>query len=422
MRLKKEDGTHRVVITGMGAISAAGVGMQALMNALLEKKVCIDPIKRFDTSLYDVHIAAEIRDFNPLEQGLSKKEARRFARFVQYAVVASDEAMSQAGFDLEREDLDRFGCVFGSGIGGLEEFSQGVETLTTRGPKKVNPLFIPTMISNMAAGNLSIRYGLRGECIELVTACATGTHCIGSAYRSIRFGMLDAALAGGAEESVTPISLAGFSNLGALTKETDPLAASMPFDKERSGFVIGEGAGALVLESLEHALGRGAKILAEVGGYGASGDAYHMTAPDPTGNGLVRSMKLALGESGFEPKDIGHINAHGTSTLMNDEAEARALQELCGDMLVSIPVVSIKGNIGHTLGAAGALEAIATVFSLDNKLVLPTAGFSRPDPACPVHILEEVKKEYPQKLALSNSLGFGGHNGTLALLPYRETE
>lgn len=415
--LRKPDGTHRVVITGVGAISPAGVGANALWDAVMGRKCCIGPVTRFDTELFDVKIAAEIPDYDPIALGLTKKEAHRMARFVQYAFIAADEAMAQAAFDMEAEDQTRIGCVFGSGIGGLEAFEQGSVTLNTKGPKRMIPLFIPTVVSNMAAGNLSIRYGLKGECTNIVTACSTGTHCIGSAYRSIRHGYLDAALAGGTEEGVTPVSLAGFGNLGALTKSSDPTQASMPFDVRRSGFVAGEGAGAVVLESLEHALSRGATILAEVAGFGATGDAYHMTAPSPDGEGLVNAMKMALAEGGFSPEDIGHVNAHGTSTPANDKAEAFAIGKLCGEGC-DVPVVSVKGTCGHMLGGAGAVEAIVCARSVAESVVPPTTGFAEPDPECPVRVLSEPLRDYPQKVALSSSLGFGGHNGVLAISPY----
>lgn len=414
---RKPDGTHRVVITGTGAISPAGVGVDALWEAVMEKRCCIGPLTRFESEPFDVKIAGEIPDYDPIALGLTKKEVHRLARFVQYAYIASDEAMAQAGFDMEAEDRTRIGCAFGSGIGGLEAFEQGSVTLNTKGPKRVIPLFIPTVISNMAAGNLSIRYGLLGECTNVVTACATGTHCIGAAYRCIKHGYLDAALAGGTEESVTPVTLAGFGNLGALSKASDPMRASTPFDARRSGFVAGEGAGAVVLESLEHALARGAKILAEITGFGATGDAYHMTAPDPDGDGLVRAMRMALAEGGFDPSDIGHVNAHGTSTPANDKAESIALVSLAGENC-DVPVVSVKGVTGHMLGGAGAVEAIVCARSVAEGVVPATTGFAEADPECPVRVLTEPLRNCPQKVALSNSLGFGGHNGVLALSPY----
>ncbi|WP_139652747.1 beta-ketoacyl-ACP synthase II [Raoultibacter phocaeensis] len=415
--VRTPDGCNRVVITGTGAISPAGVGVEALWQAVMEARCCIGPLTRFPSDSFDVKIAGEIPAYDPLALGLTKKEAHRLARFVQYAFIASDEAWAQAGIAIENEDATRIGCVFGSGIGGLEAFEQGSVTLNTKGPKRVIPLFIPTVISNMAAGNLSIRFGLKGECTNIVTACATGTHCIGAAYRSIKHGYLDAALAGGTEESVTPVSLAGFSNLGALTKPADPHAASVPFDKRRSGFVAGEGAGAVVLESLDHARARGAHIIAEIVGFGSTGDAYHMTAPEPDGEGLVRAMRLALEEGGFGPEDIGHLNAHGTSTPANDKAEAQALIGLCGKGC-EVPVVSIKGSTGHMLGGAGAVEAIVCARSVVEGVVPATTGFSEPDPACPVRVLREPLRDYSQKVALSNSLGFGGHNASLAIAPY----
>ncbi len=416
---RRSDGTHRVVITGMGAVSPAGIGVEPLWNAVMEKNCCIAPITHFDTSEYDVHIAGEVRDFDATQHGLSKKEARRFERFVQFAMVASDEAMAQAGVDIETEDATRIACIFGTGIGGIDELESGFRTLIEKGPKRVNPLFIPSMIGNIVSGMLSIRYGLKGECIEVVTACATGAHCIGTAMRDIRHGYIDMALAGGSEESISPICIAGFSNLGALTKSEDPACASLPFDVRRAGFVAGEGAGALVLESLEHALERGATILAEVVGYGSTGDAYHMTAPSPDGEGVARAMAQALAEGGYSAQDIGHINTHGTGTPANDKTESSAIAILCGEELArEVPVMSVKGTTGHTLGAAGAIEAIVCALAVANECVPPTTGFEQADEECPVHVITEPKLNYPQKVALSNSLGFGGHNASLALAPY----
>ena len=415
----KADGTRRVVITGMGAISPAGTGVDALWNAVYSGKQCIAPITRFDASEFAGSLAAEVPNFDAAACGISKKEARRFALFVQYAIAASEEAWAQAGIDMETEDATRAACVWGSGIGGLEEFQRGCDTLSQKGPKRVNPLFIPTMIENMAAGNLSIRFGLKADCLSIVTACATGTHCVGEAYRLIRHGYADMALAGGSEESISPICLAGFGNLGATSKSTDPTAASMPFDVNRGGFVPGEGAGALVLESLEHAVARGANILAEVAGFGSTGDAYHMTAPEPSGKGAVRAMRQALAEGGFTPDDLGHLNAHGTSTHANDAMESAALKALVGvERAADVPVTSVKGSIGHTLGAAGALEAIVCALSVANDCVPPTAGTREIDPECGVNVPLEPIEGYKQKVALSNSLGFGGHNGSLAISPF----
>ncbi len=410
--------TRRVVITGTGAVTPAGFGTQALMDAVMEPRSCISPLTRYDGERFGVRVAGQVPDYDPLEHGFDKREARRFGRFVQYAVMAADEAMAEAGIRMESEDPTRFACSFGSGIGGMQEFTDGIRTIDAKGPKRVNPLLIPALISNMAAGDLAIRYGLRGACTCTVTACATGTHCIGEAFRSIRFGYADAALAGGTEESISEIGLAGFRNLGALCASDDPTRASRPFDIDRSGFVIAEGAAAVVLESLEHAQARGANIVAEIVGFGSTGDAYHMTAPNPNGEGVTRAMRDALAEGGFSPKDLGHLNAHGTSTPINDLVEAVALRKLLGDAAADTPVTSVKGTTGHMLGAAGAAEAIVTALSVARGVVPPTAGFEQADPECPVRVLREPLIGYEQKVALSNSIGFGGHNATLAIAPF----
>ena len=408
---------RRVVITGTGAITPAGIGVDALWEAVAGGRCCITPLPE-EFAEQHASVAGQIPNYDPLEH-FTKKEARRNARFVQLAILASDEAMGQSGIELDAEDLARFACVFGSGIGGLSIFEREVANLIEKGPRKVGPLFIPTMISNMAAGDLAIRYGLRGECTNIVTACATGTHCVGEAFRLIRAGYADMALCGGTEETISPIAIAGFGNLGALTKETDPTRASRPFDAERSGFVAAEGAGALVLESLEHAQARGANIIAEVVGFGSTGDGYHMTAPEPSGEGAARAMAQALAESGFEPSELGHINAHGTSTHANDAMEAAALARLVGEELAAkIPVTSIKGATGHMLGGAGAVEAIVCALSVAKSCVPPTVGFETPDPEAPVNVSPELREGIPQLVALSNSFGFGGHNASIALSPF----
>ncbi|WP_241157014.1 beta-ketoacyl-ACP synthase II [Adlercreutzia sp. ZJ304] len=424
---------RRVVITGMGAVSPAGIGVDALFNAAVDGKCAISPLENEVAEAVNIHVAGLVHDFDAIQLGLTKKQARRWEKFVQYAVVAADEAMKQANLVQNSEDNNespwqlsdgidahRFAVVFGSGIGGMDTFTNESVKLHEKGGKRVSPLFIPTIISNIAAGELAIRFGLKGECTNCVVACATGTQCIGDAYRLIRFGIADRALCGGAEESISDISIAGFANLGALTHESDPLLASRPFDINRSGFVAGEGAGALVLESLDSALERNAHIIAEIVGFGATGDAYHITAPEPSGEGVARAMQMALDEAGFEPSDIGHLNAHGTSTGLNDSTEAHALCKLLDTDKADIPVTSTKGITGHMLGAAGAIEAIVCALSLANNLVPPTAGFAEADPECPVTVLTEALRNYPQKIALSNSIGFGGHNTTLALAPYQE--
>lgn len=411
----------RVVITGMGAVSPAGFGVEALWSKVASGESCLQLLPPEEREFLNVNVVGRIPDYDPLKAGFTKKESRRMAPFVQYAVLASDEAMAQAGIDMEQEDADRFACVFGSGIGGMEIFERESVVLHEKGAKRVSPLFIPTMISNMAAGNLAIRYGLKGDCLNIVTACATGSHCVGEAYRLIRFGLADAALAGGTEEGTSNMSLAGFGNLGAITKADDPDKAALPFDARRSGFVAGEGAGALVLESLEHAQARGANIIAEITGFGSTGDAYHMTAPEPSGEGAVRAMRQALAEGGFEPEDVGHLNAHGTATHMNDLVEAAAWHGLLGDELAQkIPVTSVKGTVGHMLGAAGAIEAIVSAISAQRGIVPPTAGYAKPDPECPVFVPTGALVNRPQKVVLSNSLGFGGHNASLAISPFVE--
>ncbi len=416
-RTKVQSAPRRVVITGTGAITPAGIGVDALWDAVSSGRCCISEIPE-EFAEQHANVAGLIPGYDPLEF-FSKKEARRNARFVQLAIVASDEALKQSGIELENEDLARFACVFGSGIGGLAVFEKEVANLIEKGPRKVSPLFIPTMISNMAAGDLAIRYGLRGECTNIVTACATGTHCVGEAFRLIRTGYADMALCGGTEETISPIAIAGFANLGAITKAENPLDASKPFDVDRSGFVPAEGAGALVLESLDHALARGANIIAEVTGFGSTGDGYHMTAPEPSGEGAARAMAQALAEAGFTPSELGHVNAHGTSTHANDAMEAAALKRLVGDELASkVPVTSIKGATGHMLGGAGAVEAIVTALSVAKSCVPPTVGFSTPDPEAPANVSTELRENLPQLVALSNSFGFGGHNASIAISPF----
>lgn len=431
-RLVTDEVIHpkRVVITGVGAVSPVGIGADRLFEAAVAGTAGIKPLDTDVAQQVGIKVAGLIEGFDGTELGLTKKQARRWERFVQYAAIASDEAMRAAGLVTQDEEgafaladgveAERFACVFGSGIGGMDIFTAESIKLHEKGAKRVNPLFIPTMISNIAAGELAIRFGLKGETNNCVVACTTGTQCVGEAYRLIRFGIADLALAGGAEESISDVSIAGFANLGALSRAEDPAAASRPFDARRDGFVAGEGAGALVLESLESALARGADIIAEVVGFGTSSDAYHVTSPDPSGAGIVRSMRIALDEAGLEPSDVGHLNAHGTSTKINDETEAKAFCTLQGVDFSETPVTSTKGMTGHMLGAAGAVEAIVTALSVANDLIPPTVGFEEADPACPVTVLSEARTGVPQKVALSNSIGFGGHNATLAIAPYRD--
>lgn len=412
---------RRVAVVGMGAVTAAGIGLDKLWDYLMEGRTALSTLPQEEAERYGVYVVGQIQGYDPIAAGFTKKEARRYAPFVQYAMLASDEAMQQAGLGTqpERERPERFSCVFGSGIGGMHTYEQESVVLHEKGPKRVSPLFIPIMISNMAAGLLSLRYGLKGECINIVTACATGTQNIGEAYRQIRYGYADLALAGGSEESVAPMALAGFHNLGALSKAEDPEHASMPFDADRCGFVAGEGAGAMVLEEMEHAKARGAHIIAEIVGYGATGDAYHMTAPAPDAEGISRAMARALAEDGYTMDDVTQVNAHGTATHANDESEARAMHVLAGEAGSRIPITSIKGCTGHMLGGTGAVEAIVSARSAERSVVPGTVCCYNPDPELDVNVVQKTLVDVPQKVVLSNSLGFGGHNGVLAFAPYQ---
>ena len=345
---------RRVVVTGMGAITPVGNSVPEYWASLKAGKVGIGPITYFDTADYKAKLAAQVKDFNAKDH-MDPKAARRMELFSQYAVAAAGEALADAGIDMNTEDAYRVGVSIGCGVGSLQRMESEEHKLVTRGPSKISPLMVPMLISNMAAGNVSIQYGLKGKCINIVTACATGTHSIGEAYRSIQYGDADVMLAGGTESSICPIGIAGFSALTALTFSEDPLRASIPFDKERSGFVMGEGAGVVVLESLEHALARGAHILAEVAGYGATSDAFHITSPAEDGEGAAKAMTDAMAEAGVTPKEVSYINAHGTGTHHNDLFETRAIKLALGDAAYDVPVSSTKSMIGHLLGAAGAV-------------------------------------------------------------------
>ena len=355
----------RVVITGMGAITPVGNNVSEYWESLKAGKVGIGPITHFDTTDYKAKLAAEVKGFNPKES-MDPKAARRIEAFSQFAVAAAKEAMENAGLDMSQEDPYRVGVSIGCGVGSLQSMEKEEQKLLSKGPSKISPLMVPMMISNMAAGNVSIQFGLKGKSINIVTACTTGTHSIGEAYRTIQYGDADVMLAGGTESSICPIGIAGFSALTALTFSDDPLRASIPFDKERSGFVMGEGAGVVVLESLDHALARGAHILAEITGYGATSDAYHITSPAEDGMGAARAMMDAMKEAGVSPEEVSYINAHGTSTHHNDLFETRAIKLALGDAAYKVPISSTKSMIGHLLGAAGAVEFIACVKSIED--------------------------------------------------------
>ena len=403
---------RRVVVTGMGAITPIGLNVEEFWNGLKEGKTGFGEITHFDSSDFKVHLAAEVKDFQPKEY-MNPKDARRMELFCQYAVAAAKQAMEQSGLDMEKEDPFAVGCSIGSGIGSLQTIEREHEKYLQKGPNRMGPLMVPMMISNMAAGNVSIQLGLRGKNINVVTACATGTHSIGEAYRSIQCGDADVMFAGGTEAAVTPIGVGGFAALTALSTSTDPKRCSIPFDKERDGFVLGEGAGVVVLEELEHAKARGAHILAEVVGYGATADAYHITSPIEDGSGAARAMENAIKEAGIEPKDVAYINAHGTSTHHNDLFETVAIKKVFGEQAKDVKVNSTKSMIGHLLGAAGAVEFITCVKSIQEGFVHQTVGYQVPDEECDLDYVTEGPLEMDVKYALSNSLGFGGHNATL---------
>lgn len=404
--------SRRVVVTGLGAITPIGNNVEAFWNGLKEKKVGIGPITYFDTADYKAKLAGEVKDFDP-KQYMDPKAAKRMEKFCQFAVCAAKEAIEDAGLNMEQEDPFRVGVSVGSGIGSLQSVEREYSKMLQKGPNRVNPLLVPLMISNMAAGNVSIQFGMRGKCINVVTACATGTHSIGEAFRTIQYGDADVMIAGGTEASITPIGVAGFTALTALSTSEDPMRASIPFDKDRNGFVMGEGAGIVVLESLEHAQARGAKIYAELAGYGATGDAYHITSPAEDGSGAAKAMEMAIADAGLKPEDIDYINAHGTSTHHNDLFETKAIKLALGDHAGNIKINSTKSMIGHLLGAAGGVEFITCVKSIEEGFVHATAGLQEEDPECDLDYTKGEGVSMNVNCALSNSLGFGGHNATL---------
>lgn len=406
---------NRVAITGMGIISPIGNSVSAFWQALKAGQCGIGPLTRFDTSDYKVKIAAEVKDFDPTKFGMEFAEARRMDLFTQYALAAAHQAMEQSGL-MGQVDPTRFGVNISSGIGGIHTFFYESEKLLNRGPNRVSPLCIPMMIGNMAAGNAAIKYYAQGACVPLVTACATSTHSVGEAYHKIKHGYLDAVLSGGSEASVNPIAIAGFTNCMALTEVNEPENASLPFDKNRQGFVLGEGAAVLVLENLELAKKRGAVILGEVVGYGSTCDAHHITAPHPQGDGATRAIKDALNEAGVTANDKLYINAHGTGTPLNDKTETLAIKRALGEEAArKAAVSSIKGSTGHMLGAAGGAELIATLLALREGILPPTIPLLTPDPECDLDYVPGKARQDKRSLGLSISLGFGGHNGVLAV-------
>ena len=409
---------RRVVVTGMGAITPIGNSVEEFWNGIKEGKTGFGPITYFDTADYRCKLAAEVKDFDPA-QYMDKKSARRMEQFCQFAVAAAGQAISDAGLDMEQEDPYMVGCSVGSGIGSLQAMEREYDRLKEKGPGRVGPMLVPLMISNMAAGNVSIAYGLKGKSLNVVTACATGTHSIGEAYRTIQYGDADVMIAGGTESSITPIGIAGFSALTALSFSEDPERASIPFDKERNGFVMGEGSSIVVLEELEHAKRRGAKIYAELNGYGCSSDAYHITSPAEDGSGAATAMLNALKDGGVEPEELTYIYAHGTSTHQNDLFETRAIKLAFGEHAYDLKINSTKSMVGHLLGAAGAVEFVTCVKEIQEGYIHRTVGLRETEEELDLNYCRDsYKEEVPY--ALTNSLGFGGHNASLLLKKYTE--
>ncbi|MFK4566956.1 beta-ketoacyl-ACP synthase II [Enterococcus sp. UD-01] len=405
---------NRVVITGYGVASPIGNDAQTFLESLQKGKNGIGPITKFDASETGITLAAEVKDF-PFDKYFVKKDAKRMDLFSLFGIYAALEAMEMSQLKTEEIDVDRFGVIVGSGIGGLQTIQDQVLRMKEKGPKRVAPLFIPMAIGNMAAGNIALRVGARGICTATVTACATANNSIGEAFRNIKHGYSDVILAGGSEASITEIGISGFASLTAVTSEENPNRGSIPFDKDRNGFVMGEGAGILVLESLEHAQKRGATILGEIVGYGANCDAYHMTSPRPDGSGAAKAMQLAIEEAAIEPSEVGYINAHGTSTPSNDVAETKAIQTALGSAAKDVRVSSTKSMTGHSLGATGGIEAIATLNALQHQFIPPTINIEQLDEAIEINIVTNESQKHEFNYALTNSFGFGGHNAVLCL-------
>lgn len=411
---------RRVVITGLGALTPIGNNVEDLWKALLEGKSGASLITKFDTEKFVTKFACEVKNFN-VEEYMDKKEARRMDLYAQYAIASASMAMDDANFNLDEIDLERFGVIYGSGIGGMETFENQTINYMNGGPRKISPFFIPMMISDIAAGQISIKYGLKGPNYATTSACATSTHAIADALFMIQRGSADLVLSGGAEASITPMAIGGFNSARALSSWNDrPTEASRPFDKERNGFVMGEGSATLILEELEHAKKRGAKIYAEITGAGLTGDAYHVTAPAPEGEGAYRSMREALRDGGINPEDVDYINAHGTSTKLNDLNETKAIKKLFGEYAYKLAISSTKSMTGHLLGATGALESIVCILAINNSIIPPTINLDEPDPECDLNYTPKVAVEKNIDYALTNTFGFGGHNSTLLFKKYSE--
>ena len=410
---------QRVVVTGLGLVTPVGNDVESTWSALLAGRSGAAPITKFDASALQVRFACEIKDFDP-SQYMDRKEAKRYDAFVQFALAAAHQAVTQAGLEGRFPSPERTGVVIGSGIGGMRTFEDQCSIYLTKGPDRVSPFFVPMFIPDIAAGLVSIRYGTKGPNFATVSACASSAHAIGESYTMIRDGKADAMIAGGAEAAITGLAIAGFQNMRALSTRNDsPETASRPFDRDRDGFVLGDGAGVVILESLEHAERRGATILGEVVGYGASGDAYHMTSPAPAGEGAQRAMRAALTDRGIDPQSVGYINAHGTSTEQGDVAETEAVKAVFGDHARNLVFGSTKSMTGHLLGAAGALEFAVSLLAVRTGVIPPTINQFTPDPACDLDCAPNHKVERPLDVAISNSFGFGGHNATIAVRGWR---
>ena len=406
---------NRVVITGLGAITPLGNAISDFWTACCEGRSGVTRITNFDPTEYDSQIAGQIKDFDPY-QYMSRKDVKKMARFCQIAVAASKHALDDSGLDMAKEDPYRIGVFVGSGVGGLDVIETQYKVLLEKGPQKMSVFTIPTLITNMAPGFISIMFGLKGPNLCIVTACATASHCIGEAYKNIKDGSADVMLAGGTEGCIIPMGVGGFCACRALSRRNDePAKASRPFDKERDGFVMGEGAGVVILEELEHARKRGARIYAEMIGYAANGDAYHMTAPSPGGEPVTRCMEAAMKNAGVNPDDIDYISAHGTSTILNDKYETMAIKKVLGPRAYKVPISSIKSMTGHLLGAAGAVELISTILTIRDSIIPPTINYEFPDPECDLDYVPNTARKARVDIAMKNSLGFGGHNAVMVV-------
>ena len=411
---------RRVVVTGVGLVTPCGIGIDNVWNNILNGQSGIGPITRFDITQFDTKFAGEIKEFTP-EDYIQPKEVKKMDLFIQYAIAAAQIAVNDAGLDMSREDSERVGVVVGTGLGGLPTIEKYHSVLLERGPGRITPFFIPMLIANEAPGHIAIQHGFKGPNLCIVTACATGAHSIGEACRIIQYGDADVMAAGGSEANLTPLTVGGFNAMKALsTRNDDPLKASRPFERDRDGFVVAEGSGIVILEELEHATKRGAKIYAEMAGYGYNGDAYHITAPCPDGDGFIRCIRMALKDALLSPDDVDYINAHGTSTKLNDYVETLSIKEVFKEKAYKTPVSSTKSMTGHLLGAAGAIEAIFSVLSIRDQVCPPTINYENPDPECDLDYVPNTARNHAINVVVSNAFGFGGTNSALVFRRFKE--